>query len=260
MAKYQDTYLSIDITSFLYGAISGGIGAIASHPVDTYKSIVQTNIQENKKIPKFYNIHIKELYRGLRPSIASIVLEKAVVLGVYANMKQYTNSDAIAGGVSGFFSSFPVTICERLKILKQIKMNIITAYTPKTNIITSMKSYFSGLSITFTREVPGFAIYFSVYNKLKGDGNLSVIYNFINGALAGTSAWIFIYPQDSIKTIIQGSYKTDKKITDIAKNIYANGGIRSFYKGFHLCVIRACLLHGSVLATMEYINKLNLIM
>lgn len=247
---------SFDASSFLYGAISGGIGAVTSHPVDTYKSIVQTNIQENKKIPQFYKIHIKELYRGLQPSIASIVLEKAVVLGVYTNVKKYTNSDIISGGVSGFFSSFPVTICERLKILKQIKMKNINSYVPKTNITSTVKSYFSGLSITFTREVPGFAIYFSVYNKLKGNGNLSIANNFVNGALAGTSAWIFIYPQDSIKTIIQGSYKTDKKITDIAKNIYANGGIRSFYKGFHLCVIRACLLHGSVLATMEYINKL----
>lgn len=240
----------MDYTSFIFGAISGCVGSIMSHPVDTYKTLTQKNNISNSQIPKFYKLSLKQLYSGIKPATASLIFEKAIVLGVYNNMMHYTDSNIIAGGVSGFCSSFSVTIFERLKIIMQVN-------NAKYNI--NYKSLLDGLPITLTREVPGFAIYFSVYNYMKNNNknqdNLFLT-NFINGATAGVSSWIFIYPQDNIKTIIQSSIHTKLKISDIAKDIYRNGGIRSFYKGFHLCVIRACLLHGSVLATMEFLSDL----
>jgi hypothetical protein len=252
--------------SFVMGAIAGSIGAIVSHPVDTYKSIVQTCTKNATTPPKWFKIHVRQYYNGLPASIASIVLEKAIVMGVYTNTKKATNSDFISGGVAGFFSSFPVALCERLKILKQISVTHIhnDVNTPAIThpSITVLQRYkfrecFSGLSATFTREVPGFAIYFSVYNWLKNNRNdLPIHHNFFNGALSGTAAWLFIYPQDSIKTIIQGS--KDKKLSyiDTGKQIHKVGGFKNFYRGFPLCVARACLLHGTVLASMEYLNKL----
>jgi len=183
------------------------------------------------------------LYNGLTPAITSNVIEYTAIIGVYKEIKKHTNSNFIAGGIAGLASSIPVTILERIKILRQLSSTHI-----KPN-------YLSGLTITLTREVPGFAIYFSVYEYLKKERQLSFYNNFINGAISGSVSWLFIYPQDRIKTIIQSS-NNKNKIADIFKIIYINGGLRSFYKGFHLCLIRACLLHGTVLTTMEYVNNL----
>ena len=240
------------IDNYIIGAISGLIGAIIVHPVDTLKSNVQSNILSK--------LSIKDLYKGLTPAITSNVIEYTAIIGVYKEIKKYTDNNFIAGGLSGLASSIPVTILERIKIMKQINITNINPYEPSSSTIKkSIKpNYISGLTITMTREVPGFAIYFSVYEYLKKNRDITFYNNFINGAVAGSVSWLFIYPQDRIKTNIQGS-NSKNKIRDIFRTIYRDGGIRSFYKGFHLCLIRACLLHGTVLTTMEYVNSLKII-
>jgi hypothetical protein len=60
------------------------------------------------------------------------------------------------------------------------------------------------LEATFTRETPGFAIYFSIYefgkNKfyLEKNRDITKMGSLILGAVAGIVSWIFIYPQDRI--------------------------------------------------------------
>lgn len=66
------------------------------------------------------------------------------------------------------------------------------------------KFLFQGWSATLYREMPGFAIYFSTYNalkKAKGGSEISLIYSFTYGAIAGSTSWLFIYPQDRIKNL-----------------------------------------------------------
>ena len=74
-------------------------------------------------------------------------------------------------------------------------------------------------------------------------------------------AWIFIYPQDRIKTILQSYSGTDrnnntnKSIKHIINSIYANGGLKHFYSGFGWAIARASLLHSGTFCMMEYLNN-----
>jgi len=217
--------------NYVFGYISGMAGILVSHPFDTLK----TNIQENKPLTK----NIRMLYRGLIPPLIGVGFEKAVVFGVYHNTIKETNSPAVSGALAGFAASVVVTPFERIKILIQTGQKI------------RFNGLMNGLSATWTREIPGFAIYFTVYEHLKQKNtNFTPLHGFLYGMVSGTAAWIFIYPQDRIKTHIQANDNLSMKSS--IKHLINNGNI---YKGFHYALMRAVPLHATAFATMEFCQK-----
>jgi solute carrier family 25 carnitine/acylcarnitine transporter 20/29 len=246
---------------YLKGCIAGMSGIILSHPVDSIKTHFQT---ETKFINKKFEFTIKNLYRGITSPLIGVGIEKAIVFGTYNycinnnninnNYINNNNIIVISGAISGLTASLIVTPYERIKILKQTKQQI------KLNQYFNPYFMYKGLSATFTREVPGFAIYFSTYEGLKShfykNKDISILSSFVFGGMSGTMAWIFIYPQDRIKTIIQSNNQDN--ISSIIKSTI-NGGfiktLQSFYKGFSFAIGRAILLHSGTFATMEILNK-----
>ena len=222
-------------------------GVIISHPFDTIKSNIQNNIKVSK-----YNIKI--LYKGLIPPLFGTCVEKSIVFGTYNYLKKY-NSDNITinGFISGFVASFIITPYERLKIIKQNSVSI------KYNI----KSLYSGFTMCLLRDSPGFAIYFTNYeywkNKLytSNNKNITSLGSFIIGGSSGLLSWIFIYPQDKIKTILQSNNTNNKlKINDIIKLTYKEGGLISYYKGFNYALYRAIPLHAGTFMMYEILNNI----
>ena len=159
----------------------------------------------------------------------------------------------MSGSFAGFSASLIVTPVERIKILLQTNKQI--------NKELSFRYLFRGLNTTFTREVPGFAIYFNVYENLKKytytNKNLEIpIYSsFVFGGGAAIGAWLFIYPQDCIKTRMQANLESTKTFTQVFREIYGEGGFKNFYKGFHFALLRAIPLHAGTFATMEFLNS-----
>jgi solute carrier family 25 carnitine/acylcarnitine transporter 20/29 len=234
---------------YIKGCISGMTGIILSHPVDSIKTHLQMSTTTSTK----FNPTFKNLYRGISSPLIGVGIEKAIVFGTYNYCKQQFNNIPISGAISGLTAALIVSPYERIKIMKQ------------TNQVIGIKQYFNpnfmfkGLSATFTREVPGFAIYFSTYEGLKNhfykNRDISIISSFIFGGMSGTMAWIFIYPQDRIKTIIQSNNTEGYNIINIIKKTYNDGGFKQFYKGFSFAVLRAILLHSGTFSMMEILNK-----
>jgi len=217
--------------NYVYGYISGMAGILASHPFDTLK----TAIQENHPISK----NPRVLYRGIFPPLIGVGFEKAVVFGVYHNSIQKTESPALSGAAAGLAASVVVTPFERIKILIQTGQNI------------RLNGLMNGLSATWTREIPGFAIYFSVYDRLKRrDTHFTPWNGFLYGTVSGVAAWTFIYPQDRIKTHIQANDK--ESFVSSFKHLLKTGNV---YKGFHFALMRAIPLHATAFATMELCHK-----
>ena len=233
--------------NFGYGYIAGMTGIVASHPFDTIK----TNIQKKQMIS--YNI--KNLYKGVAAPLFGVGLEKAIVFGTYETSKKYINSDFICGGLAGLTASFVVTPFERIKILLQ------TNQTLETQLLNK-KFLFQGLSATFYRETPGFAIYFSTYNYLKNKiqqrekkEDLHYFDSFMIGAVSGCASWIFIYPQDRIKTHLQACKERQISFNQGFKEVLNDGGYRGFYRGFHYALMRAIPLHATAFMTFELCKK-----
>jgi len=237
------------IDSYFKGCLSGMFGVALSHPIDTIKTSNQSGIK--------IKYSFRSLYKGITPPLIGVGLEKAMVFGTYQYLRKNDFNVPISGAISGFVATFIVTPYERLKILKQTSQ--------KSNVFINPTFLYKGFSATFTREVPGFAIYFSTYHTLKdyyldrvnGEINkLSPGLSFLFGGLAGSMAWLFIYPQDRIKTIIQSSTNDNKQINfgTIIKNTYKNGGLKSFYSGFGFAISRAVLLHAGTFMMFELLN------
>lgn len=242
-------------TNFVSGGISGMFGVGISHPIDTIK----TNIQQGLSV-LYKPRDLWKLYRGITPPLIGVGIEKSIVFGIYETMLQKKSNvnkyqkTAFAGACAGFGASFIVTPFERLKIMLQTQQKIDTKLLLPNNL-------FRGLSATFTRETPGFAIYFTVYEKLKdtyySDKPITKSSSFIYGGLSGATSWLFIYPQDRVKTLMQAS-ANKVKMTESIYSIYNNEGVKGFYKGFSFALMRAMPLHAGTFMMME-ILKNNLI-
>jgi solute carrier family 25 carnitine/acylcarnitine transporter 20/29 len=249
-----------DLDYYMNGAASGMFGILLSHPIDTIKTHIQTGNAFNT-----FKFNIRNLYKGLTAPLLGVGIEKAIVFGTYNYCyKQSQNfglniysTIPISGAIAGLSASIVVTPYERFKILKQSSQKV-----SKNDI--SLGFLFKGLSATFTREVPGFAIYFSVYEALKYNtftkyGNdIGYLHSFVYGGLSGTMAWIFIYPQDRIKTILQSEGAitgNGSGFVKVMNEIYAKGGIKYFYSGFNWAVCRAMLLHSGTFCMMEILNN-----
>lgn len=239
-------YKSEIFKNYISGYISGISAIVISHPIDTIK----TNYQEKKPI----KLNIKNLYKGITAPLIGIGLEKALVFGTYDSTYKYTNSYAISGAVSGLTASFIVTPYERIKILYQSNNNKINKSTLTNNL--NIKYLYQGFSATIYREVPGFAIYFSIYNYCKNkiqdtySRNITLYESFMLGGFAGAYSWIFIYPQDRIKTHMQSSInKINLRLA--IKDIINDGGIKGLYRGFSLALLRAIPLHATAFMVNE---------
>jgi len=236
---------------YVKGALSGMFGILISHPVDSIKTHMQT-----KKNMSSFQYKPTNLYRGITSPLLGVGLEKCLVFGTYnfCHNKQNT-SIPVSGAISGFVASLIVSPYERIKILSQNQTKFNLSECTKPSFL------FKGLPATFTREVPGFAIYFSTYEYLKNkfytsqNKEIDIVSSFVFGGIAGSNAWLFIYPQDRIKTIIQSNNNSKINMIDLIKTTWNQGGIRQFYSGFSLAIARAVLLHSGTFCMMEILNK-----
>ena len=112
--------------------------------------------------------------------LSFFAIEKAIVFGTYENAYGYVSTkfsplpaNIISGAFAGLSASFVVTPYERIKILRQTNTKFNWNQMKPSSL-------FKGLSVTFTREMPGFAIYFSVYKTIEVIGVVNDI-EFDNG-------------------------------------------------------------------------------
>jgi hypothetical protein len=233
---------------YIKGAASGMFGIILSQPVDAIKTHYQVNSTQK------FKYSFKNFYRGVSSPLLGVGLEKAMVFGTYNYLRNNLNYNIpLCGAISGFVASTVVAPYERIKILSQTNQ--------KLNKDLFKPSYlYKGFGATFTREVPGFAIYFTTYEYLKNkfytsqNKDISIPASFVFGGLSGSMAWIFIYPQDRIKTIIQSNVGDKMCIKSIIKKTYEVGGLKHFYQGFSFAIGRAILLHSGTFAMMEILG------
>jgi solute carrier family 25 (mitochondrial carnitine/acylcarnitine transporter), member 20/29 len=234
------------MTDFFCGLVGGMLGTAISHPFDTIKSNIQTKKYNNiiSCSTGIYNKYgIPGFYKGLLPPLCGIGLEKMLVFGIYNTLKDYGFNTTISGGLSGAMACTLITPIEYLKINGQI------------GSLVNLKNVYRGFNITLCREIPGFGIYFTTYEYLKNNYNTSPYRLFLYGGLAGTISWVFIYPMDIIKSNVQGS-NNNISAFEYGKQLYKQNGLKHFYKGISLSLIRAFPMHGGAFYGYEIMKQL----
>lgn len=70
---------------------------------------------------------------------------------------------------------------------------------------------------------------------------------FLAGGFSGSCSWLFSYPIDYIKTVIQSQQIENiqyKSAIDCAKKKYKEEGIRTFFKGLGVTMMRSFPVNG----------------
>lgn len=263
---------------FAAGCLGGWSGIVVGHPFDTVKVRLQTQVSKRYvgTINCFTQIVKQEtvfgLYKGMLSPMAGVGLINAIIFGVHGNLSRLLepglSSQCIAGGVAGAVQSIVCCPMELAKTLVQVQNTSKPLYHGsidclqkiyKKNGITGL---YKGMTITLTREIPSFAIYFGTFEFFcnamtpegDGAGHIGPLGLLLAGGLSGISSWFFTYPIDVVKSRFQadgeGKNRRYQSILDCVKKTYKSGGLHAFSQGLSATILRAFPTNAATLATV----------
>jgi solute carrier family 25 (mitochondrial carnitine/acylcarnitine transporter), member 20/29 len=81
--------------------------------------------------------------------------------------------------------------------------------------------------------------------------------NFLAGGCAAFSYWTFAMPADNVKSRVQGaSLQVPVSVSEAARTIYREAGLRGFYRGFGICMLRAFPTNAGAFFVYEGLMRL----
>ncbi|KAK9320515.1 mitochondrial carrier domain-containing protein [Lipomyces orientalis] len=132
--------------------------------------------------------------------------------------------------------------------------------------------FFRGGLVTGFRDGFGYGVYFWAYGAAKNwkvveeETKLQhVIHLLLAGGIAGCMSWASIFPLDVIKTRYQAQPAHDESLQpceryssswDCARKTYVEGGVRVFFRGINVTMIRAFLVNAIQFGTYEWMVKI----
>jgi solute carrier family 25 carnitine/acylcarnitine transporter 20/29 len=182
------------------------------------------------------------------------------------------NDLIIAGAVTGAVQTPFRTIVDRVKSVMQVhegRLGKAPYSWSGACAVDLVRQYgvgrglFLGFNSVLLREVPQFAIYYPSYEYLKKTlaecGYFNAFFTqIIAGGVAGTVQWLPpFYCTDVIKSRMQtapiGYYSG---ILDCTRKLYAEYGLKVFFRGLSPALMRAFPLHSIIFAVYEVTMKL----
>lgn len=159
-----------------------------------------------------------------------------------------------AGAVAGAVSRTLTAPLDRMRVALQVSAE---ANASQSRLLVAFRSvyskgilsFFRGNGLSVLKITPESAIKFTAYEKIRslfisrkggdsgssllGMNQLSVPERLLSGGLAGVASQSGIYPLEVLKTRVMSSSATSKGLLFLtAKNMYREGGLRTFYRGF----------------------------
>lgn len=275
---------------------AGGIAVTyVGHPFDTLKVLLQTQPPGGQTYSGLLDCFqktvktdgLKGLYKGVASPLAGQMFFRAGLFSAYAKAKEYVQTSperpwsyCIAGSLGWTAASLAEGPIDFYK--SQWQKQLVQARTPgfkpefvkmrdcvrATITHNGVRGPYQGLSATLVRNIPYAAIYFGIFEngkllggKLNGTGTPSNLDTLAAGGMAGLVGWSVIYPTDVVKSAMQTDSivrKARKYPTMIstAKQLYAEGGWRRFYKGLSPCLLRSVPANAVMLWTVDTTGEL----
>ena len=259
-----------NLDDFIAGWISGAVATLVTQPVDTYL----TNKQAVKYGLLAHKIKHNQWFRGTAPLLLGMPLNNALIFYGYGVGKsvadRHKNNDRIlpifvGGCVGGLLQSFiasPVELLKtRMQLLPAVAASASEMTTPAAKNLASIcasghshsfSSFFSqGLTATILRDVIPHGVWFASYEMAKDlfshrtssndttGSQLSIVSQLSAGGIAATVAWGVGYPFDILKTRCQAPASLPPSVMEAGKQLYLEGGVAAFYRGFGLKLCRA---------------------
>ncbi|CEF66397.1 Mitochondrial carnitine/acylcarnitine carrier protein [Strongyloides ratti] len=277
----------MDTKTLYINSISGSFAAVNASivglPFDTIKTRLQASEKGKFKGPVdcFKKTFINEGFRGLFRGFIPIVLTCGPTYGLYYVINQYSLNfltpnkleinnlpiwkEVTCGGIAGAAICGILTPGERIKCYIQVKTKKISVIKAIKDIISTdgIHSLYRGFGATLIREIPMGAAYFSSYNIIRNNitqpnENLPLWKILVVGSIAGICGWTAALPGDVVKTKIQSSIGSNRKIKifEVAKELFKTKGIKGFFIGYVPIVLRSIPVNAVYFASCESMKSL----
>ncbi|KAK9475327.1 mitochondrial carrier domain-containing protein [Dipodascopsis tothii] len=126
-----------------------------------------------------------------------------------------------------------------------------------------LRGYFRGGLVTSLRDGFGYGVYFWTYGLGKSlrlhedeSGLEEAVHLLLAGGVAGCASWASIFPLDVIKTRYQvqqlGGGSAYAGPWDCAVKTFAEGGVRIFFRGMKVAMVRAFIVNAAQFGTYEW--------
>lgn len=116
---------------------------------------------------------------------------------------------------------------------------------------------YRGFLPQMARESLGFGTYFMSFEALcrwasptGRKENTGGATHFLAGGLSGIVIWMVIFPLDLVKARMHST--NDMGVWDCVRRVYAEGGVRGFYKGIGPSLLRAFPAHATIFLVYEF--------
>jgi solute carrier family 25 carnitine/acylcarnitine transporter 20/29 len=94
--------------------------------------------------------------------------------------------------------------------------------------------------------------------KGEGSANAPIMAAFLAGGLAGSNSWLFTYPVDYVKTIMQSQNLEHVKYRnswECVRERYHCEGYRTFFKGLGITMLRSFPVNGTAFLSFEFVMR-----
>ena len=212
-------------------------------------------------------------YRGVASPLLGQMLFNAVQFMAYTKAKQLVGGGGggtdgqlsipqyfMAGGMTGAVVSLiecPIDLFKTQLQTQVFQPSPAFSTLPQTvRYVTARNGAlgaFQGFLPTLARNIPAVSCYFGVYETVRrleaeargvGVEQLTVAELLIAGSVGGLSYWVGTYPIDCVKSAIQADdirkeHRRFGGMADAARSMWAEGGVKRFFKGITPCLMRA---------------------
>jgi len=278
--------------------IGGSLGATASvyvgQPLDTLKVKMQTfpSLYPSLRTCFTHTLAkegvVRGLYAGTLPALVANVAENSILFAAYGSCQKLVASSTgvtsveelgvVANGFSGFLAAFwsSLALCPtelvkcRLQAMREFsllkgELPPVTGPAQLTRSILKTEGVpgmFRGLTATFTREMPGYFVFFFAYEMSRSllvregesKASLGPLETVVSGGLAGVALWCFIFPADVVKSRLQVTGATTPMLT-LMREIVRKEGLPALYNGLGPTVLRTFPATGALFLAYEYSKK-----
>jgi solute carrier family 25 (mitochondrial carnitine/acylcarnitine transporter), member 20/29 len=266
---------------FMSGVVFGLVSPVVGHPFDTIKTKMQAETaHQSSSVTKtvqhvWRHQGIRGFYRGFVPpligSMAFRGLSFSAYSGTYAACEQiailkepipYTGGIRMSVLIAAMVASFARATIESPMDFIKLRYQIgKTAMHSSSNPLIQIRHLYQGYIPTLLRTMGLLGSFFIMveYSLLYIPEviNAPLIGPFFKGGVCATAAWVFAFPFETVKSVIQadqtGKYSSMKDATwKVMREIHRERGIKGLYRGFGPGASRSFVANGTSMVVYSW--------
>lgn len=212
------------------------------------------------------------LYRGVTSPLVGQAFFNAVQFMAYGQVQKWILGREVrqgerltipqyfaAGAGVGAFVAFVESPMDLFKSKLQVQVfrekplyNTVSGAVGHIWKQAGLRGIYQGVIPTLVRDIPSVSLYFGAYELVRegltkpGESvnNLAPSKLLLAGGVGGIMYWGLNYPFDVIKSAMQADAtlpyeRKYQSMSDCARQLYAEGGMKRFYRGYTPCMLRS---------------------